>query len=543
MFMPETIDHTESQQPLMRDESAELVIELANQTDMIPAHEDGGTHTDTTPTTLQQTGGSQHSTRDSDVVGAYNSITTNRQNPLDADNNYQSVDLLQHIPDDAFIKRFSQQTAKQCQLPESTVFMNLLGIFVSVACRKWAVQYETGGSLPIGLYVVTEQPPGTGKSRCQGIAQKPFFNIKSELQSELKKRLKTLAADKDKDKERSQYDEAELQTLTEQKLCVFSRAFISNATPEAVEKELIGTSGYFSAVSSEQGLFNSLLGLSYNQNGANNNDIILYGFDGGYVSSCRITRDGYHGNVIGGCVLFAQAGSVEKVLSASNGSGLAERFLMLCEPHNLGNRDHFKKVFIDETLSDEFSRRCQFAEEIYTTPIQRNDLLNLHPTESGYNLIKKYRQHIEPSLADGGKYSHIALRGAASKIDMQILKIAANLHLLSREDDFNPTIPNRIISAAISIANSLLESSLAICRSKGLIGDLAEYDAILRIFENDMRPRKERQIIMSRSRVEPFKSMTGNKSDAIRTALSLMVDKGVLFKNVTEDGAILYHLN
>jgi hypothetical protein len=494
--------------------------------------------TATTPTTLQQNDRNTRIARPVAVVGDYNNITTSRKNPLDADNHYQPVDLLQHLSDNAFIKRFSRQTAEQCQLPESTVFMNLLGIFSSVACRRWAVQYETGGMLPIGLYVVTEQPPGTGKSRCQGIAQKPFFNIKSALQSALKKQLKTLSDIKDK----TPYDETKLQTITEQKACVFSRAFISNATPEAIEKELIATSGYFSAVSSEQGLFNSLLGLSYNQNGANNNDIILYGFDGGYVSSCRVTREGYHGNVIGGCVLFAQSGSVEKVLSASNGTGLAERFLMLCEPHNLGSRDHFKKVYVNEELSDEFSNRCMFAEAIYTTPIQRNDLLNLHPTEQGYNLIKKYRQSIEPSLADGGEYSHLALRGAGSKIDMQILKIAANLHLLSREDDSNPVIPDGIIQSSIHIANTLLESSLAICRAKGLIGDRAEYDAILRMFESDMNPKTERQIIQSRSRVEPFKNITGNKSVAIRQALSTMTDKGVLTRTIVE-AKTLYQLN
>jgi len=497
MFLPDKIDPKELQQPLYRDESAELVVKLANQKDETSHH------------------------------------------PLDSDNNYQAVDLLKYVDDGTFIKRFSKQTAEQCQLPESTVFLNFLAIYASVACRKWVVDYEYGGQLPIGLYVVTEQPPGTGKSRCQGIAQKPFFNIKSKIQADFKNKLKSLNAIS----ERTEFEESELQSLIEQKAAVFSRAFISNATPEALEKELIVTHGFFSAVSSEQGLFNSLLGLSYNQNGVNNNDTMLYGFDGGFVSSCRITRDGYHGHTIGGCALFAQSGSVEKVLSASNGSGLAERFLMLCEPHNLGSRDHFKKVHIDETLADEYERRCRFAEEVYTTPIARDDLLHLHPTESGYNLIKKYRQHIEPSLADGGQFSHIALRGAASKIDMQILKIAANLHLLSRDDDFNPVIPDSIITSAISIANALLESSLAICRAKGLIGDRAEYDSVLRLFEKDMKHKTERQIIQSRSRVEPFRSMTGNRSSIIRNVLSVMADKGVLFKTITEDGTIIYHLN
>lgn len=139
--------------------------------------------------------------------------------------------------------------------------------------------------------------------------------------------------------------------------------------------------------------------------------------------------------------------------------------------------------------------------------------------------------------------SHLALRGAASKIDMQIMKIAANLHLLSREDKFQQKIPDSLIKSAISIANALLQSSLAICRAKGLIGDRAEYDAILRMFENDMHPKTERQIIQSRSRVEPFKNITGNRSNAIRQALSTMIDKGVLFSRTTESGMTVYSLN
>ncbi len=77
-----------------------------------------------------------------------------------------------------------------------------------------------------------------------------------------------------------------------------------------MEQTLSGTQGFFSAISSEQGLFNSLLGLSYSNN-APNNDLVLNGFDGGHISSCRVTRDGYYGHVIGGITLFAQQGSVE----------------------------------------------------------------------------------------------------------------------------------------------------------------------------------------------------------------------------------------
>ncbi len=114
--------------------------------------------------------------------------------------------------------------------------------------------------------------------------------------------------------------------------------FVTNSTPEGLEKSLYFSKGFFSAISSEKGLFNSLFGKSYG-NGENNNDIVLNGFNGDYVATSRATREGYVGHVSGGIVCFAQAGSVETVLEASNGSGLSERFFMIVEPHNLGIRD------------------------------------------------------------------------------------------------------------------------------------------------------------------------------------------------------------
>jgi hypothetical protein len=50
-----------------------------------------------------------------------------------------------------------------------------------------------------------------------------------------------------------------------------------------------------SAVSSEQGLFNTLLGSCYGNDKTSNNDLLLNGFDGGAMSSLRVTRSGYIG--------------------------------------------------------------------------------------------------------------------------------------------------------------------------------------------------------------------------------------------------------
>ncbi|MDD2661535.1 MAG: hypothetical protein PHY54_17935, partial [Methylococcales bacterium] len=83
-FMPESIDI----KSLDRDEATALLIENASDGEFM-----------------------------ANAIGHPRTATKNRQNPLDVDNHYQPVDLLQHLPEDSFIKQFSRQTAEQCQLP------------------------------------------------------------------------------------------------------------------------------------------------------------------------------------------------------------------------------------------------------------------------------------------------------------------------------------------------------------------------------------------------------------------------------------------
>ncbi|MDP3877156.1 MAG: DUF3987 domain-containing protein [Methylobacter sp.] len=462
------------------------------------------------------------------TTGSFNAV-------LDTESNYcRGVDLLKHLDDDHLLKKLALQTAACCQMLVNTVFLVLMGVFSSVSCRKWVVDYQYGGYLPIGIYAVVEQPSATGKTRVVTTGQKPFIRIKDEVVKAYRENVKQLQEVENP----SETQQEDLKNLIARKPAINSRLFISNATAEGMEQTLNGTDGFFSAISSEQGLFNSLLGLSYSK-GDPNNDLVLNGFDGGHISSCRVTRDGYHGYVIGGVTLFAQQGSIEKTLSCSNGVGLSERFLMLAEPHMLGHRDHLKKVHIDPTLEENYATACEFSRGIFNEPQSADDLLHLKITDTGHRLIAEYRNTIEPHLADGGRYSHISLRGAAGKINIQVMKIAANLYLLDRRDDFDPHIPDSIVKAAIGIAHDLLEANLALCKAKGLIGTKAEFTTILSLFEKDRKPLTERQVIRSKIGVSPFKDFTGNKSDLIRETLGEMVAQKLLAK-LMMDGVMQY---
>jgi hypothetical protein len=321
-----------------------------------------------------------------------------------------------------------------------------------------------------------------------------------------------------------------------------AKLFITNSTPEALEQSLTHSGGFFSAVSSEQGLFNSMLGSCYGTDKVSNNDLLLNGYDGGYIGSMRVGRDGYHGAVVGGAVMFAQQGGIETLLSSSNGTGLSERFLMIAEPHNLGKRDYTKPSMINHDLIEQYGDICRgFAESVLGDPLDPATLPTLTICPTGWREINEFRNSINRYLLDGGRYSHVALRGAAAKVDMQIIKIASALHLLDN-GAYEPNIGLNHVKSAITIAHSMIEANLKLCTVKGIIGARAEYEAVLSLFEHNNKPRTERNIIQSKSGNSPFKDFTGNKSQLIKQTLADMVSDGLLKQTYATDGTNLYSM-
>lgn len=443
---------------------------------------------------------------------------TTHNDVLDTSTHYCTINFIDHIENKHILKQLAQAIANATFLPVHTVFLVGLGVFSSIACRRWCVEYRHAGTLPIGLYIVAEQPSGTAKSRTINAFQKPFYEVEHRVKTEIREKLAKLLEDKDE-------NALEIDRLNK---VLKSVLFATNATAEALEQSLFNSNGYFSAVSSEQGLFNTILGGCYSDK-ASNNDLLLSGFSGDYMGSMRVSREGYTGLAVGSVVMFAQSGGIETLLQASNGTGLAERFLLIAEQHNLGSRDFNQLASINHDITHQYADVCTgWAEWVLRDGEKYADLSRLDICYDGWKAIADYRSSIEPNLADGGRYSHIAIRGSAAKVDMQIMKIAANLHLMDADFTYSTTISLKHVKAAIVIADSMLETALALCKDKEIIGSKAEYNAILSLFEGGTKPRTEREIIQVKSKTRPFKEFTGNKSELIRSTLTDMVKNGVL---------------
>lgn len=114
---------------------------------------------------------------------------------LDSDDNlYSNISLLNHIDNAHVLHKLANDVAIEAHLPANTVLIAGLSVFSSIACRKYCVSYESGGTLPIGLYSVLEQPSGTGKSRALKVFQKPFKAIQKRVQTKVLQRIEELNA-------------------------------------------------------------------------------------------------------------------------------------------------------------------------------------------------------------------------------------------------------------------------------------------------------------------------------------------------------------
>jgi hypothetical protein len=214
-------------------------------------------------------------------------IPRNLHNKIfDDDAEYFELNLLQHVEDSHIMKRLAIAIANATQMPVSSVFLAGLGIFSAVAVWNYVVAYQYTDDIPVGLYIEIEQPSGSGKTRCLKIHQKPFFEAYEMRCQNWKNEVEKL----ERELEQAEKDEQReiVKKLKQLQQNPPPKPFITNATPESIETHLANSGGWFALASSEQGLINSMLGKSYNDSGrANNNDLMLNGFDGGYVASSR----------------------------------------------------------------------------------------------------------------------------------------------------------------------------------------------------------------------------------------------------------------
>lgn len=382
----------------------------------------------------------------------------------------------------------AEAAAKQVQFPLNTAYLHGIGVVASAMNKSFDVEtYAGGDTSPVSLFVVTSQPPSSGKSAINKIFSNPVsfayeaLNKKNAprriaLDTKLKsaeKELKTAGSDA----EVIALSNEIAQLMEDLALVPKYKYIVTNATAEGLEKRITSQNGIWQLVSDEAGSIMSLLGLVYNSPGqAKNSDIVLQGWDGDLMSVERVTREGYEGYVRGSIAVIAQKMTISAILTAGGeGNGVSERFLLLDEPEILGHR----KFINDDGTTAKYHAVPSDLKNKYqklVSKIVHSDKTILQVSDKARNLVARFRQKLEYQFRPGEKNSNTMLRGAVGKADKQIYKIASVLHVVKNwcGEDKPLKIQDQSVEYAIDIFSQLSNCYRIAADNQGVLGDRTE---------------------------------------------------------------------
>lgn len=435
------------------------------------------------------------------------------------------------------VGRLASNVARSIQFPESSAYMHFLACVSAAMLGRFTVGYH-GTQQPTALYVVTSQPPSTGKSAINAYSINPITaevdRINEERKKERKRIMAKLSALKTELKgEKSKSELAELyeeQESLEEKLEAMSDITfpVSDTTPEGLAR-INNRQGNFAVISDEATSINSLLGLTYQDSTRKtNSELVLKAWDSGKVSIARANQDNNMSFVaLGAIAVIAQDETIDSIMSAgARGIGVSERFLLVREESFLGRRkfvdDKGNSTFepVDKSLVAEYYK---LIHEIMT-----DSDVKLSVNDAAMRYLNRARQEMECELADGGKYAHSMLRGAMGKFDKQAIRIAAVLHTIRNWHTFKgspqkgKSIDLDTMMEAVAMYYELSKTYLSAANAAGHAGEDAEIrvlsDFIVKRAPQSKGVMKYRSLYEGVRKIRPFNGQAG-VADRIKKVL------------------------
>ena len=378
------------------------------------------------------------------------------------------------------------------QFPASTIFLHGIGCVASAMTKSFTIEYGFS-ELPVCLYVITAQPPSTGKSEVNRRlftpilkAYKSLNDVHEKERGALEREIKRLERQLEgMSKNKDQYDEEELVDQIDVKMSRLNEIpkwspAVTNSTIEAIDAGLDKNDGMFNIISAEAEAVNVVVGSVYGDGQNKSNvELLLKAWDGEWYASDRVSRNGYTGEVRASISVIAQDDTIDTLLAAgANGRGLTERFLMLSERSRLGERDHYKKYSFDNSM---YERYCQLVANIVN---EKEVKLNF--SQAAENALRDYKQRLEPTMRDGGVNSHNLTTGFIGKADKQVRKLAAVLHTIDQWQDGadrNRTISDDYIYWSIGIFDELAKTFVNSADYMGYVGSNSELNKMIEVIQ------------------------------------------------------------
>lgn len=464
-----------------------------------------------------------------------------RYTESDADKGYSDIDIV----DDSLIGKLAKSMSESIQFPANTAYLHGLGVIASACTWNFKME-EYGRPKPVNLYVVTAQPPSSGKSAVNEYFSMPIHQYGEEINKsrelnriELEAELLEMSgqikqAEKNGNGQRSEILKKEVAEL-QQKIGEYSNVkwLLTDGTAEALEQVAFSQTGMVNLVSDEADAINVILGTVYaaDSGGKSNHGLMLKMWDGGYHSSTRITREGGAGYVRGSIAVIAQDDGIDSVIRAgASGRGISERILLLRERTLLGTRKHTgKRKRIDRGLLDQY-------DNLIRNIMHEDGEVVLSFCDDADLLIDEYRDQYERELQDMGRFGATSLRGAFGKCDKQIRKLAAVMHIAEQWQDGGKRlvkVPVETVSKAIGVYNQLFEAYISAMESQGAAGDEALIDATKEKLRQMVERKKRYEFTIkefrdSYSKVQPFKQHNQLTSVLRERVLPALVEQGAI---------------
>lgn len=415
---------------------------------------------------------------------------------------------------------------EKIEFPEVSAFFSLLASASCSVSMSYATQYSTDSCVALGLYVIVEQPPAMMKSYMLDVGMSPYRHGVTQHNKKINAKNREI-------KERNNDSLKELsRTFTE----------TSDGTTASIDGFLSNCSeGRFIVASAEQSGLISL----FPESGSfsSTNELILKGYAGEFISGMRAGRKAFTGMAQGSVIIIAQPGSSKRVLAASGGSGMAERFMYLAEPDPIGFRKNEGR-FPTRAEKAQFEEACRKCVDIYSDKVlsqaladddsrivmDPENMIRIRASDEGYRILREAKNATESYLYDLKMTGEMVMMGWLAKIETHVMKIAGNLHVIectANNCKVSEIIPNWLIEASIELVMTLSEHIKEILNSAGESGSDAEEETIIDILTG--KPMEKRALALRAKNRKPFKSMPGgfkianSRIDAMIKAGSLSV--------------------
>lgn len=357
----------------------------------------------------------------------------------------------------------AKEAARVIQFPENTAYLHGIGLFSSATAINFEVEYNHK-FIPTGMYTLSAQPSGSGKSSAHGYFIDPIDHALEERNYSLAILHKNIDGEIEainKQAEKAKTDQAVINALAKQiralmrdklKQPLVDKA-VKNTTPQAAEELAAKQGGVINVCSDEQEALDTYLGLSYTDGTSSpDNGVFIAAFGGDQMGTARISRVGIKIPVRGAFAVIAQNPAIDSMIKAgASGRGVSERCLIIKEPNKIGYRTFTReRSQFDVDLKADYQRLC---DNVVAGTFPRR----LSFSETCRDMIVDLKNIVEPNCRPGMKYGDDQIRGFASKIEQHIAKLAANFHIA---EQWNPAVTG---SPSFEIQQHNLTKAMLVC--------------------------------------------------------------------------------